>query len=163
MKKRPSLLLEVLLAMSLLALCATALIRQPILFHRAEVEQLERVASDRIAAWTYTEICQKLIKGEFSWSQIPTVKGKSKKFTLPDTLFRVPSLFSRSATRSYFLETLREKQSEDGRITRLVSVHIQIGSGRKKRQFSYQLNLVRQLQKAVLAQEPDITAVQSLE
>ncbi len=141
MRYRPFLLLEVLIAMTILTLAASTLIRQPILLHRAEVEQLENIEADRIASLTFTEIYENFLKGTVPWSQIPALKKKSKSFALPDAPFQIPPLLSRSINRSYVIETLREKQTDDGRIHRLLSIHIQIGSGHKKRQFSYQLNV----------------------
>jgi hypothetical protein len=140
MKKRPALLLEVLLAMTLLAFCAVALIRQPLLLHRAELAQLERIEQDRIAAWSYTEIREKLLKGEIPWSKIPPLKTRSASFSLPDAPL---DLLPHPLKRTYTLETLREKQTAGGQITRLIAIHIEVGSGRTKRPFSYQINLLK--------------------
>ncbi len=118
--------------------------RQPVLLHRAEVSLLERIECDRIAAWTYTEIREKFLKNQIPWSQIPTLKAKSKPISLPEVNFQVPSLFSRSVKRLYTLETLREKQDKEGQTIRLVTIHIEIGTGAKKRQFSYQVNVIKQ-------------------
>ena len=135
-------LLEVLLAISLLTLCGATLIRQPILMHRAEISQLERLEADRIASWTFTEIHEKFLKGSISWAQIPPLQQKSKPFPMSDVPFQIPPLVSRSAKRSFIIETLKEKKTQENQIARLISVHILIQAGSKNRQFSYQLNVL---------------------
>lgn len=142
MKKRPALLLEVIIAISLLAMGASFLIRQPILLYRTELDHLERVECDRIAAWTYSEIREQLLKGKIRWQQIPPLKQKVKPLYMTDADLSIPPILTRKVQRNYSLETVREKQSE-GEIHRLVSVHIEIGMGKKKRQFTYQLNISR--------------------
>jgi hypothetical protein len=109
--------------------------RQPILLFRSEVEQLEQIEADRIAAWTYTEIREMFLKNQFSWAQIPPLKGKSRRLQLPEA--------SNGISRGFTLKTLKEKQGKDGKILRLISIHIDIGSGKKRRGFSYQMNVYR--------------------
>lgn len=138
-KKRPALLLEVLLAMTFLAMCMSELILRPIHFHRAAIKQLERIDCDRIAAWTFSEIKEKFLKNEISWSQIPTLQVESKPFSLPKTSLQIPQLSSHTVPRTFTLITTKEKVDQDGQIYRLVSVKIKI-DGRK---FTYQTTLIK--------------------
>jgi hypothetical protein len=147
--KRPAVLLEVLIAISLLTIGAVLLVRQPILFYRAELDQLERVECDRIATWTYTEIRELLMKGTIRWSQIPPLGERSQPWTLPPAKLEIPTLLSRTAARRFWIETLREKQDAEGNVFRLLSLQIEIGSGLKKRMFTYRANV----QKAQLVVE----------
>jgi len=122
MKKRPFALLEILIALSLIALCAVPLIRQPIKNHQGEMEQIKRVEGSRIATLTFVEIKEKFLKNEFRWAQIPALKIKTSPFSLPEAstpLFPI--------TRKYTLETLKEKHEKDGRIYRLLAIHLDIG------------------------------------
>lgn len=137
-KKRPSLLLEVLLAMSLLAICMSELILRPIHFHRAAIQQLEQIDCDRIAAWTFSEIKETLLKSEIPWNQIPALKVESKSFELSKVPLQIPQLSFHNVPRTFTLRTLKEKIDPDGKIYRLVSVKIKIG----KKKFTYQTTLI---------------------
>jgi hypothetical protein len=138
MKKRPAALLEVLIALSLITICAIPLIRQPIANHQAEMAQIERIETGRIAACTFAEIREKFLKKEIRWKQIPELKSKSGAFALSDGSLQLPA--SRPIKRNFTLETLEEKQETDGRTFRLVAVHLNIG----KNPFTYRLSLVKQ-------------------
>jgi hypothetical protein len=142
-RKRPFLLLEVLFAMTLLTLCIVPLMRQPMLLNRAELKQFKKIEWDRIAAWTFTEIREKLIKNEIAWSQIPSLKETSHSFPLPDVPYQLPSLATLSASRSFTLRTLKEKQDERGRTLRLVAVKITIGEKELKREFTYRITVIQ--------------------
>lgn len=126
-QKKPAVLLEVIIALSLLVLVMTPLVRGPILFHRATIERIEKIEADRIAAWTFTEIREKLLNQEFRWEQLPPMKEKGKKFELPTVVLDIPSASSKSFQRNFSFTTLKEKEHE-GKVSRLISVSIQIGA-----------------------------------
>lgn len=138
-KKRPVALLEVLIALSLITLCAIPLIRQPIANHQAEMAQIERIETGRIAANTFAEIREKFLKKELRWRQIPVLKAITAPFPLDDAALQLPPLPTRPIKRSYTLETLEEKQETDGSVFRLIAVHLQIG----KNPFTYRLTLLK--------------------
>ncbi len=140
LKKRPAALLEVLIALSLITLCAVPLIRQPIANHQAEMAQIERIETGRVAACTFAEIREKFLKKEIRWKQIPGLKAKSASFSLANASLQLPPLQTRPIKRSFTLETLEEKQEPDGRTYRLVAAHIYIG----KNPFTYRLTLFKE-------------------
>lgn len=127
MRKRPTVLLEILIALTLIILVLVPLIRQPIQLHIAEKERIKRIEANRITAWTYTEIREKFLKGEFRWEQIPALKIESKIYELPSVPLLVPPVANETITRKFTLETIEEKEHE-GKISRLVAVHLKIGS-----------------------------------
>jgi hypothetical protein len=106
MKKRPVALLEVLIALSLVAICAVPLIRQPIANHQAEMAQIERIETGRIAACTFAEVREKFLKKEIRWKQIPNLKTKSAVFAMSDSTRQLPPLPEKPIKRSFTLETL---------------------------------------------------------
>jgi len=126
------LLLEILIAISLLAAGLVGITQSPRLLHAKALSRLETVEADRIAVWTYTEIRDKL-----RWDDIPEVRKKGEEVPLSDAVFALPSLKSKSLHRSYHLATLQEKQEPNGHTYRLVSARILVG----KRTFTYRLTV----------------------
>jgi hypothetical protein len=127
MRKRPAVLLEILIAVTLIILVLVPLIRQAIQFHIAEKERILRIEADRIAAWTYTEIREKLLKGEFRWEQIPALSMWSKVYELPSVPLFMQPLANKIIHRKFTLRTLKEKEHE-GKIIRLLAIHLEVGS-----------------------------------
>ncbi|MDE3046472.1 MAG: hypothetical protein KGJ02_07500 [Verrucomicrobiota bacterium] len=138
-KKHPVLLLEVLLAFTLLALCLSEFFLRPIHFHRKAIAQLETLECDRIAAWTFSELHEKFLKNEFRWSQIPSIKQTTAPIPLSPAPLQIPQLSARTIPRTYTLHTLREKIEGNGQIHRLVSIKIEV----QKKEFSYHLILTK--------------------
>ncbi len=127
-------LLEILIAMSLVTLCITPLIKGPMDMHRAEMGHLKRIEQSRIAAWTFTEIAEKLLKNELRWELLPKLKEIGPVIALSDVQLKLPPLPEKSIlTRKYQITTRKEKQETDGRIHRLLAIKIEVGD----RQFTY--------------------------
>jgi hypothetical protein len=132
--KRPMLLLEILIAMSLVSLCIAPLIKGPLDMHRAEMSHLTRIEAGRIAAWTFTEIVEKILKNELRWEQLPKLGQESPAIILSDVPLKLPPLPAKSTlARKFTLATLKEKRVKDGPIHRLIAVHLEIGG----REFTY--------------------------
>ena len=111
--KRPALLLELLIAMSLLAIGLVGLIKSPASLHRAQARAFEKAECERLAAWVFTELRETLT--QMSWTKIPPLNESSKRVELGDK-------------RSYVLTTLEEKRLPEGPTRRLVSVEFRIHS-----------------------------------
>jgi len=142
MKKQPLFLLEILIAMSLVALCITPLLKGPTLMHKMEMSSLIRIESSRVAAWTFTEIVEKLLKNEIRWETLPKLGEKSPEKHLSDVPLTLPPLPNPSVlTRTFWLSTMEEKKETDGRIHRLIAVHQRIGS--QKREFTYRVIITK--------------------
>ena len=129
MKKRATVLLEILIALTLVMVALVPLIRQPIQFQLAEKKQIQRIEADRIAAWTYSEIREQFLKGEFRWEEIPKFQEESKVYEL-------------DGGRAFTLKTLEEKEHE-GKISRLVGVHLRL----KNAKATYRLIVEKQVEK----------------
>ena len=123
-------LLEILIAISLMILTLVPLVREPIHLHLAEKKRIETMEGNRIAAWTYSEIREQFLKGEFRWEQIPPLKSESKVFELPSVPLQVAPVANKTIKRTFTLKTLREKEY-NGKISRLVAVRLKIGSSER--------------------------------
>lgn len=139
-KHHPMFLLEILIAMSLVTLCITPLIKGPMDMHRAEMGHLKRIEQSRIAAWTFTEIAEKLLKNELRWEQIPKLQEAGPKIVLSDVQLKLPPLPKKSiVTRKYTIKTLQEKQETNGRIHRLLAIKLKVGD----RKFTYRVTVTK--------------------
>ena len=135
-------LLEILIALSLVALCIFPFVKQPITMHKAEIKRLERIECDRIAAWTYTEVRETLLNRGLRWEQIPQLQEQSSWMGLADVVLELPPMPCTHLPRRYRLVTQEEKQEANGQIHRLVALVIEVG----KRQFTYRVILTKEPQ-----------------
>jgi hypothetical protein len=129
MQKKPAVLLEILIALTLMILVLVPLIQKPMQFHKAEKERIQRIEASRIAAWTYSEIREKFMKGEFRWEEIPALTRESKIYELPSVPLLLPPVADKSVRRSFRLQTIREKEHE-GKISRLIAIEIKVDGHR---------------------------------
>jgi hypothetical protein len=138
--KHSFLLLEVLLAIALVALFAAPLMRYPIRQYQAQIDRLEEFERQRIADWTFTEIKELLLSEKIAWNKLPP-KGQRISLFLPDAKMQLEPLPSRTLSRSYTLHCKGEKQGLHGEIFRLYKVEILLG---KKKIYRYRV-LVQKL------------------
>lgn len=143
-KKRPFLLLEVLIAVSLVALFAAPLMRLPIRYYRLEIERLEKFERQRIADWTFSEVKEMLLKEALPWDSLPG-KGQRRSFSLPDAKLLLPHLPVRTTRRFFTLECRGEKEGLHGEIFRLYSIEIAwSGDLQKKKKDTFRYRLIVQ-------------------
>lgn len=124
MKKKPFLLLEVLIALALVLLAAVPLIVQPIRLYRAELKLLEQVEGERIADWTFSEIKESLLKNEIPWEKIPSKDHTSASFALAPVELQIPGVRAKSIQRSFTLFCKAEKEGLYGETYRLIYVNL---------------------------------------
>src|SRR5579863_9040572 len=110
-RKRPMFLLEILIGMSLVTLCIAPLMKGPMDMHRAEMGHLKRIEQSRMAAWTFTEIVEKLLKNELRWELLPKLDETKSYAALTDIALKLPPLPEvPRLTRKYNIKTLEEKK-----------------------------------------------------
>jgi hypothetical protein len=138
-KKRSFLLLEVLLAITLVAVFAAPLMRLPINYYRSQVDRLESFERQRIADWSFSEVKELLLKESIPWDKLP---GKDQTFTfpLPDSSFIIPHLPTRPVHRSFTLNCKGEKEGKHGEIFRIYHVDITLDA---KKSYQYRLLVQR--------------------
>jgi hypothetical protein len=138
--KRDFLLLEVLLAIAVVAIFAAPLMQWPIKHYRAQISRLENFESQRVADWTFSEIKEMLLKEGIKWEKLPS-KGEHLVQPLSDAKLCIPHLSTRTVHRSFRLICKGEKQGIHGEIFRLYRVEVFIGD---KNRYEYRL-LVQKL------------------
>ena len=124
MKKRPVLLLEVLLALLLLVICAVPLVKQPLKLYREEITYLEKMEKERLADWSFTEIKELLLKNGIPWEKLPEKDGSAGPFFLPDAKLDVPGCKNCVVKRRFMLTGRGAKEGMQGQLYRQLGVYI---------------------------------------
>jgi hypothetical protein len=125
MRKRNFLLLEVLIALSLLTICLVPLVKQPLKLYKKEIEHLEDLELERVADWTFMEVKEMFLKGEISWNRLPDhIWGETQAFALSPTQIQIPGCQPKTFKRSFTLITRGEKVGKNDEIYRQIYVKI---------------------------------------
>ncbi len=124
MKKKPFLLLEILIAFLLVAVCAVPLVTQPLKLYRAEMKFLEQMERERLANWTFSELKEKLLKNEIPWGKIPQKGMKGQPIPLPPAFIQIPGCAPKKVERTFTLMCKGEKKGLKEEIYRLLYVRI---------------------------------------
>ncbi len=125
-KKFSFLLLEALIAISILIVFAPLLMRLPIHHYKAQVEYFEKLEKQRIADWTYSEIKETLLRQSIPWKALPEKEKGTKTFPLSDTKLHLRGLKPKTINRSFTLKCKGEKEGNQGEIFRLYKLKIRI-------------------------------------
>jgi hypothetical protein len=133
--KRSFLLLEVLLAIALVAVFAAPLMRWPIVHYRSQMDRLEEFERRRIADWTFTEIKELLLKEGIPWERLPP-KDQELIVMLPSGKMMLPKLPPRLVTRSYTLKCKGEKHGIHGEIFRIYRAEVHLDG---KKHYRYRI------------------------
>ena len=144
MKKCPFLLLEVLIALSLVLLCAIPLILKPIRTYRSEMESLEEAEGERLADWTFSEIKELMLKNGIPWEKLPNHHTTTGSFPLAPGSIQVPGRETKKIARSFTLFGKGEKSGIGGEIYRLFYVNIEFNPSLSKKKKIYTYRLVVQ-------------------
>ena len=144
MKKRPFLLLEILLAFLLVVLCLVPLISQPLKLYKKDLVFLEELERERLADWTFTEIKEKLLKNEIPWKKIPQKGVLSAPFSLPSATLEIPGSSPKTIERTFTLFCRGEKEGLQEEIYRSIWIAIELNPklrGKKKPPYRFRLTI----------------------
>ncbi|MES2273830.1 MAG: hypothetical protein V4487_06525 [Chlamydiota bacterium] len=124
MKKRTFILLEILIALLLVTLCAAPLVNQPLKLYRAEMKFLEQMERERLADWTFSEIKEMLLKNEIRWEELPERGSKTDPISLPPAKIEIPGWKTKEVKRTFTLECMGEAEGKAGAIYRTFVLEI---------------------------------------
>ena len=127
MKKKPFILIEVLIAFSFVLLCIVPLIRQPLKFYQNQINTLEKMELERLADWTFTEVKEILLKNSIPWGKIPEKHATTGPFQLPPALLDIPGCNKKKIKRSFTLIGIGEKIGTSGNLYRQIKIKIALG------------------------------------
>lgn len=139
MKKKCSfLLLELMIAISLIALVAVPFVRSPMYILKGEIVDLQEIELKREALLTFMEVQEKLHSKEITWDQLE-LKDELK---LPE---KILSLDLGTCGKSSWKQTvsiltqLEKKEEKTGELNRLVEVRVAYTPQGKRESLIFQL------------------------
>ncbi|MDE3056018.1 MAG: hypothetical protein KGI80_04950 [Verrucomicrobiota bacterium] len=122
-KKRPFILLEVIIALALTMICATPLLTKPIRLLRSEIKQMELAEMERLANWSFAGIkADLLIHPDLSHLVHHAKLGGP--IPLPPLSFALPGLTAKVVKRCYTLHCTETKETKEGKEYRLFAVDL---------------------------------------
>ncbi len=125
MKKRASLLLEILLACALLTAAAGPLMRKPIELYQTQMKALKEIEKQRLADLTFAEVKLALLTHKIPWKKLPSKAAKQIAYPLPPAEMNIPYCETQSIERRVILKLRREKVSVKSEIVRLFDIEVQ--------------------------------------
>ncbi len=126
-KKKTFLLVEVLTAFLLVALCIVPLVRKPLAMFKTELEKLEALELERYADWAFSEVKEKLLKNEIPWEKIPKHEETMGPFFLPDAKLTLPGYREKKISRTFTLYGKGQKDGLQGEDFRQLQITISLG------------------------------------
>ena len=123
-QKRTFLLMEVMIALALIALCIAPLMRMPILHFQKQVEHLVQFEKHRIADWSFSEVKELLLKNSIPWEKLPKKKAPPLLYPLPKVELEIPGIRSQTVERRAQFECTGEKEGENGNEYHLLEITI---------------------------------------
>lgn len=138
-KKRSFVLLEALIALSLLAIFTPWLMRLPIEHYQRQIKAFEKIEEERIADWSYSEVKEMLLKQDISQDKLPLKGQKAFEWSLPDAQMHLPFLPPRLVHRMCKLECKREKEGSNGDIYRLYALTISLKHSKYRYLYRFRL------------------------
>jgi hypothetical protein len=119
-KKKSFLLLEVLIAISILAMSIPFLIHNPIFFYKKELKTLEDLELKQIEIKAFTEIRNMLFKNEISWNLFSSKKHEEGYISEEPLFFYLPKeLSGKKVYVNYRIWTKRENSSPKSTIRKI--------------------------------------------
>jgi hypothetical protein len=135
MKKRPFILLEVLIALLLVILCVAPLAKIPLTHYRSELKALEKLEKSRAADWAFTEVLEQILKNEIPWKDFPEKGKTSPRRSLPPAVISLPGQAPKQVPLALSFRCTAEKEGLNGEIYKNLEVRIHILNDQTKYSF----------------------------
>ncbi len=129
MRKRSFILLEILIACSLLALCAAPLMSRPVFLYRSQMKALQNLELERLADLSFAEVKEMLLKNQIPWKKLPTEKKPKAEYPLPAIDLQIPHCEPSPMERKAIFTLQKEKLGIKGDLFLLLDVEIWFGPG----------------------------------
>ncbi len=130
MKKRSFVLLEILIALSLVILCIVPLVKQPLQLYKNQMHHLEKMELERLANWTFVEIKEALYQNAIAWDDLPAKNITTEPFPLPAATIELPGCKPKTVKRSFFLKGRGEGPGSGNSQIRQLGVYITLNENR---------------------------------
>ena len=135
MKKRPFILLEVLIALLLVILCMAPLAKIPLTHYRSELKALEKLEKNRAADWAFTEVLEQILKNEIPWKAFPDAGKTSPRRPLPAAVISLPGQAPKQVPLALSFKCTGEKEGLNGEVYKNLEVRIHFPEDKTKSSF----------------------------
>jgi hypothetical protein len=143
MKRKAYLLLELLIALSLLVLCAIPLVRNPLFLARKEIATFEKIEMERLAELAFAELLEKLYQNEIPLKLFEETNMPKDPYQRDVASVDLPGILNKKFTREFFLWMPARKLGTDQNEFGLLHIKIKLSPfGKNKdatRNFSYRV------------------------
>ncbi len=147
MRSKAYLLLELLIAFMLVALCALPLVRNPLYSLKTEITAFEKIELERLAEVFFAEIKSELYQNAIPWKALDAAKQPETSFRENAVQIPFSGVTERTYLRKCYLWTKWQKEGKNREDHRIVNVKITFTSvGKSKlleRSFLYQVYLAK--------------------
>ncbi len=123
-RKRAFSLLEVLIALVLISLCALPLLNQPVLLVQREVEEIYQAELYAHAELEWGKVKEDLLLNRISWDCVCSPKKKAYLLANQEVEVKLSSTHSRKFQKTVYLWSSRPKQIAQDEEGRLLTVQI---------------------------------------
>ena len=120
MKKRPFILIEILIACAILGTSAVFLMSKSVMFYRAEMASFAKIEKQRLADLAFAEVKVLLLRNEITWKKLPA-PTEIKKYRLSPV-----EILSKPTERRVLFKCRKEKTGLRGEVYRLLEIEIQL-------------------------------------
>jgi len=140
--KRPFLLLEILIAFSLLALVIVPLVKKPIESYQTQLQAIKTVEKIRLADLSFAKIKIDLLQESIPWKKLPSKEKKEFIYPLDDAFFSIPFMTFDPLGQRAVCRYKGEKISRKGEIVRLLEIEIQFAPFDKETSHKHLYHLI---------------------
>ncbi len=140
LSRKPSyMMLEIMIAIALVALCALPLAFSPLKALKKELELIERLEMERIADLSFVEIKERLLKNEIPWEELSTSKREKTSYKLSSLSFLIKGSGKRNVERGFRILCPHEKEGYSGIEYRHLLIKVELYLKKKPHEFQYHL------------------------
>lgn len=140
--KRHFLLIEILIAFSLITMLSVPLIRNPIYYFRSQIHSLQKIELQKIADFTFLDIKLDLYKNNIPLSNLASLEKEAISTPLKPSLLSLPGPFKgKEVTRSLqiWASTKISKKNEE---YKLISIKITLKPLNQKKSYNFKYKVV---------------------
>jgi hypothetical protein len=120
-RKKPYLLLELIIALTLVLLCALPLVHAPLSLVKGEIQAFARMEAIRLSDLAFAEVLAKLYRNEISWDLI--AKGEPVLFQ-KEMSTQVEGICKQTFLCTSTLRSMQKKEGKNQEDLRLVKITI---------------------------------------
>jgi hypothetical protein len=135
MKKKSFLLLEVLIALTLVTISALPLVKEPLHLFKAEFKAFEELEQERLANLAFVEVKEAFYNHKIPWEKIPEKKDTSSPIPLSPVTIQIPGRPPKTVPCSFTITCTGKKEGLKDQIYKNLLINVKI----QERNYSFKI------------------------